>query len=804
MKQKLLNISLLFFAVFCCDDLASQVFENVANDLGIDASTISSDHWGSGISFYDFNQDGWDDLTFTMENDTQVFYINNEGVFEKANFEIYTNGRAKHLLWVDYDNDGDLDIILSVYDGICYLYQNDGNFNFTDVTEEAGLYNFPAKNYGVSAADYNKDGFLDIFVTRYELFDNGFQPPKNVLYKNNGDGTFTDVSESAGVTDDMALSFMGVWLDYNNDSWPDLYIINDRSSGNNMLYENKGDGTFKDVAQDAGVGMNGEDPMTASVADFDNDGDLDIFTSNTSIFYLYRPKLFENQGDSTFLERANYYGVDFENTSWGGLWVDYNNDGNQDLYVATSFLNPNTSPIRNFFFRNNLSSPFTDITNATFVGNHISKSYAVARGDFDNNGFYDIAVHNITPYKPFLWQNSGNNQKYIKLTLNGTISNKMAIGSEIRVFVNNRNYFQYVHCGENYIGQNSQHHIFGAKLANVVDSVVITYPSGIVDKYYNLPTNNTYSLFEGETNRPEIQVNGDTQNCLGDSVFLYIEDNNLDSIYWNTTSNSEQIMVTENGFYWATVFKDGFSFISDTVNIGFNTQPDITTSVSEVSCFGFNDASIVLNFIDNNNEHYTVIWDENIEGLSIDSLNIGIYNFTIVDSIGCSFEDSIVITQPSSINVQINTTQPSILNDFGSIQYLINGGTPPYAVLLNGNLIETNSSIDSLQSGDYLLEIFDSNECYLNEDIVIENLSPTSILENNKIINLYPIPVKDYLVIENSFNNIFKIELYSINGSKILTTNKKEISMQHLNDGMYYVVIYMKHNTITKKVLLLK
>ena len=238
--------------------------------------------------------------------------------------------------------------------------------------------------------------------------------------------------------------------------------------------------------------------MTASIADYNNDNDFDLFVSNTSGGLVDVPKLFYNTGSGYFTDLSSSLGLVMPKTTWGGLWLDYNNDSKQDLYVATAFLDPSAPIGQSYFFKNLLPATFVE-DSSLFIGNHSASSNAVSRGDLNNDGFYDIAVQNESPYLPFLWQNSGNSNNYIKISLEGTVSNSMAIGSWIKVFVGGQQYTQYTLCGENYLGQNSQHHIFGVGNASMIDSITVEYTSGIEDKYYNLPVNQNYQFLEGGT-----------------------------------------------------------------------------------------------------------------------------------------------------------------------------------------------------------------------------------------------------------------------------------------------------------------
>ena len=199
--------------------LFAQTFTDVSASAGISFKNTSLNGWGSGVSFYDFNQDGWDDISLAKENGVFGIYINNQGSYQAANFILSNSGGTKQLLWVDYDNDGDLDVFITSLDGKNHLYNNDGNFNFTDVTLISGIDTGPAQNYGASFGDYDKDGFLDLYISRYNggSGDSTQLQWVNNLYRNNGDGTFTDVTFAAGVADGLKPSFCSIWFDYNLD-----------------------------------------------------------------------------------------------------------------------------------------------------------------------------------------------------------------------------------------------------------------------------------------------------------------------------------------------------------------------------------------------------------------------------------------------------------------------------------------------------------------------------------------------------------------------------------------------------------
>ncbi len=303
-------------------------------------------------------------------------------------------GKGFSTAFFDYNNDGNLDIIIANGDGPSVLYKQNVDGTFVNVAEAAGV---DDKRIGTGTwagtsavcGDYDNDGDLDMYVT-IDVFppDPGaILPAFNVLYRNNGDGTFTDVTEEAGVQANEDGSVGAVWGDYNNDNHLDLYIINVGIP--NILYKNNGDGTFTDVTGEAGV-AGGPDPTEPSFGavffDVDNDGDQDLYVVNgfglPSLFYL-------NNGDGTFKDRAQKVNVDDPGDAMCATVGDYDNDGDMDIYVVNFF-------VPNVLYQNRGDGTFEDVAKKAGVGFEapgISASFA----DFDNDGYLDIYVDNKGP-----------------------------------------------------------------------------------------------------------------------------------------------------------------------------------------------------------------------------------------------------------------------------------------------------------------------------------------------------------------------------------------------------------------------
>jgi hypothetical protein len=787
------------------NNLLGQTFTSVVQDQNVIVSSNTSFNFGgAGVGFFDFNNDGWDDLTFLMENDSQVFYLNNNGQFHKLPSFIFSQGETKQVLWVDYDNDGDNDLFVSMLNGPIKLFQNDGNFNFTDVSFQAGLSPVNAANYGANFGDYDKDGFLDFYICRYVGSGNPMDiTVVNNLYRNNGDGTFTNVTFQAGVADGIAPSFQAVWIDYDKDSWPDLYVINDRNSWGNTMYRNNGDGTFTDVTTQTNTELFGQDPMTATVGDFDNDGDLDIYMTNTALFPGPGQKkgmFLVNNGDGTFDEKAEQFGVDIDQYSWGATWIDFNNDTYQDLYVTTSRFSPLEPIVKNFFYVNSEAQVFIDSPDV-FMGDHVARSMSVAKGDINNDGYADLVVSNVSPYRSFLWQNSGAQNNFIKITLQGTSSNKMAIGSWIYAYAGGNRYTHYTLCGENFVSQNSQHHIFGLANFEMVDSVVVEYLSGITDTYYNLAVNNHYTFIEGETLSSEI-IATKTIFCEGDSAILDAGD--FESYLWNTGSTNRFLTVYESGFYNVLVEHfSGNTLLSNTVEVNVFSIPIIDTQVNPISCFGQEDGSVLLN-IQTDALNFDVQWSNGADGSEIENLSAGVYTFNYSDEYGCVFQDSISISEPFEINIQYQITNQTDTS-LGSLLLAVNGGAPPYIILINGDTAQTENQ--DLIAGFYNVQIFDAFNC-LNSillEVLIDSTSDDTLsIRNirNSGFNVFPNPFKDEVYIVNYNKKDFKLKLLDATGMQLLKWNNEEIiNLSFLNNGVYFLVIKNSNGVFIEKLV---
>ena len=458
--------------------------------------SISAFH-GPGISFMDYDNDGLDDITIpASENMDFQFLRNTGGQFEIQQLPITSQGfRARQAIWVDFDNDGDNDFFATGDSGQSWFYRNDGNNQFTDILSSSGLAQQSWEYWGVCWGDYNNDGNLDAFL----LVRDPDEIHYNLLYRNEGDGTFTDVTESAGLVLEGRFTQAAAFIDYNKDGLQDIFIANDKDIIPNILYRNLGNGTFQDVSIASGMDLR-MDGMSASVADYNNDGWFDIYITN-----IY-PAVFSssvignafmlNNRDGTFSNVAFQNGSRFDSFGWGAVFLDSEFDGDLDLYV-TSHLDGSDGRIPAAYYQNDGSGIYSIPSSAGFE-NDIYESYGSAIGDIENDGRPDIAVVNINDQPISIWHNQSNpNGNWLKVKLQGTESNRMGIGSSIKVSAGEKRYYEYVLCGEGYISQNSTAEFFGIGDAQTVNYVEVTWLSGSTDRIENIAPNQLVTIVEG-------------------------------------------------------------------------------------------------------------------------------------------------------------------------------------------------------------------------------------------------------------------------------------------------------------------
>ena len=554
---------LLFYIIYLPNILAQVQFNEESILLGFDNSCYGIGTFGGGISFFDFDKDGWDDITVSSQEGEPVkFYKNINGYFSQIDFGIEDELiETKTIQWIDFDNDNDFDLFITSNSNSNLLFENLGNMVFNDITISSGLILNNNSNFGSSWGDYDKDGYLDVFICSRGDFSNDTQ---NYLYHNNGDRTFTIVNDQAGIDNNHHLSFCSSFFDYNNDSWQDLYIANDKLETQNLLYKNNGDGTFTEVGEETGTNIS-MDGMSTTIGDYNNDGWLDIYVTNTIAGNVF----LKNNGDGTFTDVASTNGTLFESAAWGAVFLDAENDTDLDLYVSGA-LDGTTSFLPSAFYENQGDGNYLIPSTAGFK-NDTAWSFSNAIGDINNDGYPDITVLNYEPDDIFLWKNISNqNNNWLKVKLEGVISNRQGIGSWIEISIDGNKQYRYTLCGEGFLGQNSAYEFFGLGDASSIDFIKVTWLSGQVDVIINPSINSHITIIEGG----ELGMNENHENNLlvypnpgkkfhikinnfSDKMFLHVTDVS-GKVLLNTSQQSSEMSIDlsdfDSGLYFLNIF----------------------------------------------------------------------------------------------------------------------------------------------------------------------------------------------------------------------------------------------------------
>jgi hypothetical protein len=505
---------------------------------------------GSGAAFFDFDNDGWPDIFLVngsrlggfpkgQEPTSHLYHNNRDGTFtdvtQKAGVGLV--GWGQGVCAGDYDNDGFVDLFVTFW-GHDVLLHNNGDGTFTDVTRKAGLWHDDVRwSTGCAFVDYDRDGHLDLFIAHYVDFDlahtpepgsgaaclwkgipvmcgpRGLKGTHSELYHNNGDGTFTDVSQASGVAKtDAYYCFTALTGDFDNDGWPDIYVTCDSTP--NLLFHNNHNGTFTETAVEAGVAFNDggreQAGMGADAVDYDGDGWLDIIKTN---FSDDTATLYHNNRDGTFTDVTSAAGLgkNSQFLGWGTLFVDIDNDGWPDIFMANGHVYPevdskglglnNTFRERKLLYWNDHNGRFRDISLDSGAGITTPfNSHGVAAADFDNDGAVEILVNNSHDRPSLLKnlgeRNSGDQGNWILLKLEGTKSNRDAIGARVTLRVADHQQTQEVRSGGGYISQSDFRLHFGLGKATQADSVEIRWPSGLVQHFENVAGNRVVRIRE--------------------------------------------------------------------------------------------------------------------------------------------------------------------------------------------------------------------------------------------------------------------------------------------------------------------
>jgi enediyne biosynthesis protein E4 len=526
-------------------------FINVAKQAGLTSkTTFGGEHknrylletTGCGVAFYDYDNDGWLDIFFVngwklegfpagQEPTSRLFKNNRDGTFTDVTVKagLAHSGWGQALCIGDYDNDGNDDLFVT-YFGKNVLYHNNGDGTFTDASEKAGVAgNGKRWNTGCTFFDYDRDGLLDLFVANYIDMDlrtapvpesgpclykgvmvacgpPGLMGGKNILYHNNGDGTFTDVSEKAGIFSSSGTYGLGVLAtDLDNDGWPDLYVADDSTAS--VLYQNKKNGTFVDIATEAGCALSADGKpqagMGISAGDYDLDGNLDLVKTN---FAGDTPTLYHNLGKATFEDTTFQAGLGkhTQYLGWGCGFFDMDNNGWLDILICNGHVYPEVEQLkteagyaqRKLLYRNLQNGTFEDVSYDAGPGiSTPSASRGCAFGDFDNDGDLDIVVNTVNDYPQLLRCDSKTGNNWIKIKLIGTKSNRSGIGARLKCVSSSpgerspHQQIDEVRSSSGYFSQNDLRIHFGLGKAEKVDLLEVCWPSGLVEALKDVKAN---------------------------------------------------------------------------------------------------------------------------------------------------------------------------------------------------------------------------------------------------------------------------------------------------------------------------
>lgn len=452
------------------------------------------------VNWADVNGDGFEDLFISNGpsggQNNSLFLNNGDGTFQAVtNDPIVQDGSPSDgATFADTDNDGDLDaFVVTWYGVINYFYRNNGA-TFTYIPD-AVTGNIGTHSETAAWGDYDNDGFVDVYIT------NSDTDKRNMLYRNNGDDSFERITAGAWVTE-TDLSRCVNWVDYDNDGDSDLFVTNESNQANDLFRNDNG--TFTKIAA-APLTTSLRGSMSASWGDVDNDGDFDVVVANAGYFQAQNNQLFINN-NGNFTEVTGEPLVTDGGCSYGTAFGDVDNDGDLDLAVANGYCN---GAIVNFLYLNDGDGNFTRATTETL---NTPCSFGLAFGDYDNDGFLDLAIatcKNATASPQpnnLLYHNNGNDNNWLKIKLEGVVSNRAAIGAKVRVKTTAGWQLRDISAQSGYNGQNSLIAHFGLAGANLVDSVAIEWPSGIQQYLTQVAVNQ--QLFVVEEAATPVKVTG--------------------------------------------------------------------------------------------------------------------------------------------------------------------------------------------------------------------------------------------------------------------------------------------------------
>lgn len=593
--------------------------------------------------------------------------------------------------------------------------------------------------------------------------------------------------------------------------------------------------------------------MTGTVGDYDNDGDLDVFISNS---HVEGSKLMRNEGNELFSEVASEMGVNLHQLGWGGLWIDYDNDTWQDLFMSLTF-NGLIPFFGNKLYRNNEGASFTDVSSEMGILDEITESHVSIMADFDHDGYYDFFLNNKLGYTPKLYRNNGGSNNHLSVTLQGVESNMQGIGSWVTCYAGGHAYVRFKLCGENLIGQNGDRLVFGLADHQVVDSLVVNWNRGIRDVIYNVPANQHVHVIEGHSHlyHLAVQTEGTAQLCPGEALTLTV--GNFDAYLWSDGSTEPTLTVGTTGTYSVEVTTEAGIVVSALpIEVVVANWPQYAVEVSHERCAGLNDGEAHITLYDDGAAGAT--WSDGSTDLQRDDLAPGMHTFVLSFGQGCTMGSEIEVLAAQPIIPMVSTSNVSCSEGADGLAIaVVFGGQPPYELDWSGGdpqaliagqhqLIVTDAlgclmvhsfsitepsaieialsvthciddeigsaileltggtppySIDwsnengngflpfGLPAGWYTVHVTDSNNCTASETFEVEQL--TSVDEPMfNTCRVYPNPVADRLNVAGcTIRPEAEIRITDMRGQTVLVTNEPRPDVSFLAPGVYTLSI---------------
>jgi hypothetical protein len=681
---------------------AQQLYTNMTAELGITDVVPSTFHFGHGVSVIDYDQDGWDDFVYPIPGQGIIWYRNNGNGFTPQEL-LPAAGDTKTVLFGDVDNDGDYDVwVVHIDNGYeLYIQEPDGLNLILSVDEEDA--------YGTHASlgDVNGDGLLDIFICNWGA-------ARSPLLINQGNGQFVDEAPERGVIVGNGIispALASTIIDIDFDGAQDIHVAVDKTPIDGLFIQ-QADGTFQNVAFEAGMDYI-MDSMSSSICDFDHDGDFDIYVTNNTLgnyFYV-------DQGGLSYTNEASSLGIAVHQYCWGALWVDMNNDTWDDLYVAGE---PVLYPALDGVFLNSGDGTFEPVLD--FADEFaLTNSFSVAKGDFNRDGYYDIVMNPIGAPLQVYYNNGGSNH-WLNITLEGTQSNRDGVGALIEYWIDGHRMIRHTAAGDSYLSQNSQHYILGAGDADLIDQLIVHWPSGQVDSLVQIPTNQYLYLLEGDLQWGQWSVESHSALCPGDSVHVsHSEGNSL--IWLDGVSGASRVFDQPHFCHAWWLDEAGYIHPMEPLVIQSAEEIEPVIVVHHPSCAGFSDgrAELIAPEL-----WLSIDWSSGSVAPVADSLAAGDLVFTGVTEEGCEVQELLTLAEPLPLEAEFVSVNPLCYdNSDGAVMLQsVMGGTAPYEwqVFSEG---EMEWEEESLPAGDFTVQLIDASGCEVQQ--VMSLVAPDSL-----------------------------------------------------------------------------